>query len=123
MMDSQSTVTSKMGVQKIGKTVSQELPKVKDVNLNVRDKLNDILFYEKHNLVNYQIAINEIINDDLRALLINNHNKIQNAHTTLFNELFNLGEYQADLATKPQISDISDIFSGYKTQLPFFQQQ
>lgn len=122
-MDTQLIVTSKMGVQKIGKTVSNELPKVKDVNLNVRDKLNDILFYEKHNLVNYQIATNEIINDDLRELLINNRNKLQGAHTSLFNELFNLGEYQADIATKPQISDISDVFSGYKTQLPFNQQQ
>jgi hypothetical protein len=122
-MDTQSTVTSKMGVQKIGKTVSQELPKVKDANMNVRDKLNDILFYEKHNLVNYQIAANEIINDDLRALLISNRNKIQDAHTNLFNKLFDLGEYQADIATKSQISDISDVFNGYKTQLPFSQQQ
>jgi hypothetical protein len=122
-MDTQLTVTSKMGVQKIGKTVSAELPKVKDVNLNVRDKLNDILFFEKHNLVNYQIATNEIINDDLRALLIDNHNKIQSAHTSFFNELFNLGEYQADIATKPQIADISDVFGGYKTQLPLSQQQ
>lgn len=121
-MNTQTTVTSKMGVQKIGKTVSPELPKVKDVNLNVRDMLNDILFYEKHNLVNYQIATNEIINDDLRVLLINNHNKIQGAHNSLFNELFNLGEYQADVASKPQISDILDVFNGYKTQLPFLQQ-
>jgi Coat F domain. len=122
-MDTQLTVTSKKGVQKIGKTVSEQLPKVKDVNLNVRDKLNDILFFEKHNLVNYQIATNEIINDDLRNLLIDNHNRVQNAHTAFFNELFNLGEYQADVATNPQISDIFDVFSGYKTQLPFNQQQ
>lgn len=120
-MDTQSTVTSKMGVQKIGKTVTDELPKVKDVNLNVRDKLNDILLYEKHNLVNYQIAINEMINDDLRALLISNHNKIQSSHTSFFNELFNMGEYQADVATNPQIKDAFDVFSGYKTQLPFKQ--
>ena len=120
-MNTQSTVTSKMGVQKIGKTVSDELPKVKDINLNIRDKMNDILFYEKHNLVNYQIATNEMINDDLRGLLINNHNRVQAAHTNFFNELFNLGEYQADIATKPQISDIYDVFNGYKTQLPMKQ--
>jgi hypothetical protein len=122
-MDTQLIVTSKMGVQKIGKTVSPELPKVKDININIRDKMNDILFYEKHNLVSYQIAINEVINDDLRTLLINNRNNIQSAHINFFNELFNLGEYQADIATKPQISDINDIFSGYKTQLPLSQQQ
>ncbi|OPZ93333.1 MAG: Coat F domain protein [Firmicutes bacterium ADurb.Bin419] len=122
-MDTQLTVTSKTGVQKIGKTVSPGLPKVKDANLNIRDKFNDILFYEKHNLVSYQIAANEIINDDLREVVINNRNNIQGAHTSLFNELFNLGEYQSDVATKQQISDISDVFTSYKVQLPPTQQQ
>lgn len=120
-MDTQSLVTSKEGVQKIGKRVSQELPKVKDANINLRDRLNDILLDQKHVLVNYQIAINEIINDDLRNLLNDNLNKIQGAHTGIFNELFNLGEYQADIATVPQIRDIYDVFSGYKTQLPMKQ--
>jgi hypothetical protein len=120
-MDTQSTITSKVGVQKIGKTVSNEFPKVKDANINMRDRLNDILMIEKHNLVDYQIAINEIINDDLRNLLIENRNKIQGMHDGFFNELFNLGEYQADVATIPQIKDIYDVFNGYKTQLPFKQ--
>lgn len=120
-MDTQSLVTSKVGVQKIGKKVSNELPKEKDANINLRDKLNDILMVEKHNLVSYQIAINEIINDDLRTLLIENRNKIQAMHTGFFNELFDLGEYQADVATTPQIKDTFDVFSGYKTQLPFKQ--
>lgn len=117
-MDTQLTVTSKIGVQKIGKTVSDELPKVKDANFNLRDRLNDILLTEKHNLVNYQIGINEIINDDLRSVLMNNRNNIQSAHTRFFEELFNLGEYQADVATNPQIRDIIDVFNGYRTQLP-----
>lgn len=120
-MDTQSTVTSKSGVQKIGRKVSDELPKVKDININFRDTLNDILLVEKHNLVNYQIAINEIINDDLRNLLMENRNRIQVMHTSVFNELFNLGEYQADIATSPQVKDIFDIFNGYKTQLPLSQ--
>ena len=64
---------------------------------------------------------NEIINDDLRGLLINNRNSAQDAHTSFLNELFNLGEYQSDVATNPQISDIFDVFSGYKTQLPIKQ--
>ena len=120
-MDTQLTVTSKVGVQKIGKKVSDELPKVKDVNINLRDTLNDILMVEKHNLVSYQIAINEIINDDLRNLLIENRNRIQGMHTSIFNELFNLGEYQADVASNPQIKDIFDVFNEYKTQIPINQ--
>jgi hypothetical protein len=117
-MDTQSVITSKAGVQKIGKTVSNELPRVKDANVNLRDRLNDILLTEKHNLVSYQTGINEIINNDLRSLLIENRNKLQSVHTRFFNELFNLGEYQADVATAPQIKDTSDTFNNYKTQLP-----
>ena len=117
-MDTRTTITSKAGVQKIGKTVSAEFPKVKDPSINVRDKLNDVLLIEKHNLVSYQIAINEIINDDLLNLLINNRNKLQGIHTIAFNDLFNLGEYQADIATAPQIADTFDVFNGYQTQLP-----
>lgn len=121
-MDTQSTVTSKVGVQKIGKAVSNELPKEKDTNINLRDRLNDILIAEKHNLVGYQTAINEIINDDLRNLITENRNRIQGTHTGFFNELFNLGEYQADAATTPQIKDIFDVFNGYRTtQLPYNQ--
>ena len=118
-MDTQSIISSKVGVQKIGKNVSDKLPKVKDANVNVRDRLNDILSDEKHNLVNYQIAINEMMNDDLRNLLIDNRNRIQGSHGDLVNELFNLGEYQADAATNPQIKDIIDVFAGYKVQLPY----
>lgn len=117
-MNTNSTVTTKTGVQKIGVEVTNELPKVKDPSINVRDKLNDILLSEKHNLTNYQIAINEMINDDLRGILTNNRDNIQNTHTTLFNELFCMGEYQADTATKPQITDIFDVFNNYQSQIP-----
>ncbi|AOY77602.1 spore coat protein [Clostridium formicaceticum] len=118
-MDTQSTVTSKTGVQKIGKTVSNELPQVKDVNINMRDMLNDILLVEKHNLISYQTGINEVINDDLRSIVIQNRDKLQQLHTSFFNELFNLGEYQANIATNAEIADIVDVFTGYQSQMPF----
>lgn len=118
-MDTQNTVTTKSGVQKIGKQVSDELPKVKDASINLRDRLNDLLLDEKQLLVNYQIAINEMINDDLRDLFVQNRNIIQGAQVGYFNDLFNLGEYQSDIATPPQISDTLDVFNNYKTQLPY----
>jgi hypothetical protein len=118
-MDTQSIVTSNTGVQKIGKPVSDVFPQVKDVNVNLRDRLNDILFTEKHNLVNYQVAINEMLNDDLRNLLIDNRNKTQGAHCGLVNRLFDLGEYQADAANSSQIKDAFEVFNNYKTQLPY----
>jgi hypothetical protein len=118
-MDTHTIITSNTGVQRIGKQVSSELPMVKDANVNVRDRLNDILLTEKHNLLSYQVGINEIINDDLRNIANDNRNSLQDIHTRFFNELFNLGEYQADVATMQQIKDTVDIFNNYKAQFPY----
>ncbi|SCY81501.1 spore coat protein [Alkaliphilus peptidifermentans] len=120
-MNTEQTVTSKTGVLKIGKSVSDKLPQVKDPSINIRDRLNDVLLLEKHSLVSYQIGINEIINDDLRQLVIKNRDNIQQLHTQCFNELFNLGEYQANAATKSEIADLVEIFKGYQVQLPLQQ--
>ena len=120
-MDTQQIITTKTGVQKIGKPVSPELPKVKDPNVNLRDRLNDMLLTEKQTLCNYQTGINEMMNDDLRQLLIDNRNRLQGIQVRFFEELFNLGEYQADLASPAQIADSADVFTGYKTQLPLKQ--
>ncbi|MCX8131725.1 MAG: spore coat protein [Clostridia bacterium] len=120
-MDTQMTVTSKSGVVKIGKQVTSELPKVKDATVNVRDRVNDILATEKHNLINYQTAINEAISDEFRQILINGRNDTQNLHTRVFGELFNMGEYQADVATTQQLADTVEVFTNYKSQLPYSQ--
>ncbi|MCX7710462.1 MAG: spore coat protein [Clostridia bacterium] len=120
-MDTQSIVTSKTGVQRIGRPVTNELPQVKDANVNVRDRINDILSTEKHNLISYQVAINEIINDDLRGMIMDNRNRLQELHTRFFNDLFSMGEYQADAASNMQIADVAETFNNYRVQLPFQQ--
>ncbi|MGE5474446.1 MAG: spore coat protein [Ignavibacteriales bacterium] len=117
-MDTQSTVTTNTGIKMIGKPVSTELPKVKDSNVNLRDRINDALLTEKHNLVSYQTGINEIINDDLRKVVIDNRNNLQSMQVNFFNELFNLGEYQAEAVGSPQIKDTYTVFNNYKSQLP-----
>ncbi len=116
-MDTQQLVTTKTGIKKIGRPVSSELPKVKDPNINLRDRLNDMLLMEKQNLSGYQAGINEMINDDLRQILIDNRNRVQGLQIRFFEEMFNLGEYQADLASPAHIKDSVNIFSGYKNQL------
>jgi hypothetical protein len=120
-MDTQQTVTSKQGIVRIGKPVSAELPKVKDANVNIRDRLNDVLLTEKHNLVSYQVGLNEVINEDLRTIVSANRNNLQEVHTRFFNELFELVEYQADATTTQQITDTLDVFTNYKVQLPIKQ--
>lgn len=117
-MNTQQIVISKAGVQKLGKTVTNELPQVKDPSINLRDRLNDVLLMEKHNLVSYQIGINEIIDDDLRGIVTTNRDEIQQVHTDYFNELFNIGEYQANIASNQEVADMVEIFSGYQSQFP-----
>lgn len=121
-MNTQSTVTSKNGVQQIGISkgyASPQVPQTKDATMNVRDRVNDMLLTEKHNLVNYQIGIDEVIDDDLRNVVINNRNSLQGIQVKLFNELFNMGEYKADVASSAQIADVAEVFSNYKTQMPY----
>lgn len=121
-MNTQSTITSKNGVQQIGISkgvASPELPKVKDANMNLRDRTNDILLTEKHNLVSYQIGIDEIIDDDLRNIVVSNRNSLQGIQVKFVNELFNMGEYTADVASSAQITDAAQVFGNYKTQMPF----
>lgn len=118
-MDFQSTVVSTTGVTKLGKTVSPELPKVKDPSFNLRDRVNDMLATEKYNLVNYQIARNELINQQIRGIIDRNCIRLQGLHDQFFAELFNLGEYQANIALYPEVADAIEVFTNYKVQLPF----
>ncbi|HZK34358.1 MAG TPA: spore coat protein [Bacillota bacterium] len=118
-MDSNSLVTSKFGVQKIGKNMSPVLPKVKDAGVNVRDRLNDVLLSEKHLLNGYQIGCSEVICEQLLNLVNQNMNSLKNIHRNVLSNMFDLGEYQADLATPIQVEDAWDTFNNYKVQLPF----
>lgn len=118
MNNFQSTVTAKTGIQKLGKKVSNKLPQVKDPSLNLRDLLNDALQFDKYALVGYQYGINETIDPQLRQLLLTNRDRLQDAQVRLFTELFNLGEYQATIASPGEVADALDVFSGYTVQLP-----
>lgn len=121
-MDSTSTVTSPLGVQKIGKSMSPKLPKVKDATVNVRDRLNDVLINEKYILNGYNTGSHEMIDQGLLNLVFQNMDRNIRIHRQILEEMFNLGEYQADIATPPQVADTFDVFNGYKTQLPYPQQ-
>jgi uncharacterized protein Yka (UPF0111/DUF47 family) len=122
-MDNRTTVTSKFGVQKIGKGKSPVLPKEKDPTINLRDRLNDILSGEKHTLDGYQSGLNEIIDEQFFNLVKKNIENCRLLQRKMFEQLFDLGEYQADTATPPQIEDALDMFNNYKVQLPYSQNE
>jgi len=48
---------------------------------------NDMLLTEKHNLISYQTAINEIMNDDLRQVIIEGRNAVQTLQVDLAEEM------------------------------------
>jgi len=118
-MDNNSLVTSAFGVQKIGKDKSPVLPKEKDPSVNVRDRLNDVLMSEKHALTGYSIGSNEVIDQQLKNIITQNIDSLKGIHHSILTMMFDLGEYQADIATPMQIEDAWDMFNNYKVQLPF----
>ena len=118
MIDTNSIVTSQCGVQKIGKDKSPALPKEKDQTFNVRDRLNDTLSSEKYLIEAYTTGSKEILCQKLYKLINDNLNGVKQLQRNLFDQLFNLGEYQADVATPQQIDDAFDMFSKYKVQFP-----
>lgn len=118
-MDNSSIVTSPFGVQKIGKGRSPVLPKEKDPSFNLRDRLNDVLASEKYMMDGYRIGLNELIDDQLYNLSMSNLDNIKKVHREILTKLFDLGEYQADMAMPAQISDAYDVFNKYKVQLPY----
>jgi hypothetical protein len=122
-MDNRTTVTSKFGVQKIGKDKSPVLPKEKDPSVNVRDRLNDVLLSEKHILDGYHSGLNEIIDQQLFDLINKNIDNCRLLQRKMFEQMFDLGEYQADTATPSQIEDALDMFNNYKVQLPYPQNE
>lgn len=121
MIDNTSTVTSQFGVQKIGKDKSPVLPKEKDASFNVRDRLNDTLSSEKYIIEAYTTGSKEILCQNLYTLVNDNLNNVKQLQRNLFEQIFNLGEYQADTATQQQIDDAWDMFSKYQVQFPTFQ--
>ncbi|KUO59458.1 MAG: hypothetical protein APF84_19320 [Gracilibacter sp. BRH_c7a] len=119
MIDTSSTVTSPFGVQKVGKGKSPVLPEEKDPSFNVRDRLNDVLLSEKHIIESYTTGSKEVLCQQLYNVVTENLSNLKLAQRHLFEELFNLGEYQADIAAQPQIDDALDMFTKYKVQLPY----
>lgn len=118
MIDNTSTVTSPFGVQKIGKGKSPVLPKEKDASFNIRDRLNDALSSEKYLIEAYTTGSKELLCEKLYNITNENLNSVKQLQRHLFEQIFNLGEYQADTATQQQIDDAFDMFYKYQVQFP-----
>jgi len=112
-------MTTKTGAQKIGKPTSQELPKVKGKDFNLRDRLNDTLFSEKHMMIGYTISRYEAADPVLYNTLGRIQTNVDECQRKFFNALFDLGEYNMAVAEEVQVKDAVQVFTGYRNQFAY----
>jgi spore coat protein CotF len=99
---------------------SGQLPQVKGPEFNDRDRINDILSYEKYLTSGYSTGLNEMQNPQLRQKI---GAILQDAHLAqfqLFDLMFQKGWYKMKAAETQEITQAHQQFTDYKTQFPAF---
>lgn len=110
-------MTTETGAQKIGKKASSGIKQ--DRTLNDLDRLYDQLLQLKHMLHAYTIFWHEAFDDQLQTIIEQNVKHLKDEHQRIVDQLFEMGEYTADVAPDTQVRDISTVFNGYLNQLPY----
>ncbi len=108
-------MTTKIAVSQTG-----QLPKEKGPELNDRDRINDILAFEKYLSNGYNVGLNEAQNPKLHKEVQNILISVHDAQYKLFNLMFEKGWYKMPAADKEEISNTHKQFSNYSTQFPSF---
>ncbi|PYI54429.1 spore coat protein [Paenibacillus flagellatus] len=97
-----------------------QLPKVKGPEFNDRDRINDILSYEKYLTAGYNTGLNEMQNPKLREAIGSILRDVHDNQFQLFDLMFQKGWYKMKAADKQEIGQAHQQFSNYKTQFPTF---
>lgn len=95
-------------------------PQVKGPELNDRDRINDLLSFEKYMTQGYNTGLNEMQNPKLHETvqrILNDEHQIQ---FQVFDHMWQKGWYKIKAAETQEISQAHQQFSGYKTQFPQF---
>ncbi|NPV26049.1 MAG: spore coat protein [Firmicutes bacterium] len=100
-----------------------QIPEVKGSEFNDRDRLNDILSFEKYLTVGYNISVNEANNDLLYHDLLQILNDTHQNQRQLYKLMFNKGWYKETVADQQEINQTATQFTNYQTQLPYGNQQ
>jgi len=97
-----------------------QLPQVKGPEINDRDRVNDLLSFEKYLTYGYGTGLNEMQNPALHAtvrqLLIEAHD----IQYQLFNQMFQKGWYKMKAADQAEIAQTRQQFENYRSQIPQF---
>lgn len=97
-----------------------QLPKVKGPEMNDRDRVNDILSYEKYLTTGYNTGLNEMQNPQLRQVIGSILNDAHQTQFQLFDAMFQKGWYKMKAAEQQEVSQAHTQFNNYKTQFPAF---
>ncbi|SFI87537.1 spore coat protein [Thermoflavimicrobium dichotomicum] len=95
------------------------LPQIKGPEMNDRDRINDLLAFEKYLASGYNTAANEASNEQLFQVQMNLLNDIHRAQHDLFNLMQQKGWYKVEAAQMNQISQKAQQFANYRTQFPY----
>lgn len=98
---------------------SNSLPQVKGPEMNDRDRVNDILAYEKYLISNTNIAAWEASHQQLHQDLMTLCTETQACHRNLFNLMFQKGWYKLEAAEQQKLDQAYQQFSNYSSQFPY----
>jgi spore coat protein CotF len=99
---------------------TNQLPKVKGPEINDRDRINDILSYEKYLTSGYNTGLNEMQNPKLRQTVQQILNETHQLQFQMFDLMFQKGWYKMKAAEQQEIGQTHQQFANYKTQFPQF---
>ncbi len=89
------------------------------IQVNDRDRINDLLASEKYLTEGYNISTFEATTPELQNTLKNILNETHNNRKALYQLMEQRGWYKAEKADQQQISQAYNQFNNYKSQLPF----
>ena len=113
-MDTSSTITTKSGAQKIGKSTAGVMQQPKDATVNDRDRLNGILMHEKQLMQGYTTGLAEAFDPDLYNRIKENRSRIEELHSRTVEALFNTGNIPP-ISLETQVTDAYDVFKDTST--------
>ncbi|TCT19117.1 coat F domain-containing protein [Melghiribacillus thermohalophilus] len=87
--------------------------------MNDRDFLNDMLNTEKYLTGSYNIAMNEVSNQNMYQELSTIFKETQDVQRNLYNVMFQHGWYSLEVADQQTMQQSYQKYSGYTNQFPY----
>lgn len=94
-------------------------PKVKNPELNDRDRVNDILTTEKYLTDSFNISAREASHTELHQDIMTILNETHQCQFELFEMMFRKGHYKLEAEQQSNLDQAYTQFDNYSTQFPY----